>query len=120
MGGVSDRKTFVAWAQFTNSVTQMFVSANNSGTFYLSDRKSLENERFDLMTLTKKLLFAVAATGLVATPIAAQSVSRVSAPTSEVEELGGGIGPAAIIIAIAAIGMGILLLTDDDEDPVSA
>ncbi len=71
------------------------------------------------MTLTKKLLFAVAATGLVATPIAAQSVARVSAPTEEVSENGGSFGPAAIIIAIAAIGMGILLLTDDDE-PASA
>lgn len=73
------------------------------------------------MTLVKKMLFAVAATGLVATPIAAQSVSRVSAPTEEVSENGGGFGPAAIIIAIAAIGMGILLLTEnDDDEPVSA
>ncbi len=37
-------------------------------------------------------------------------------PVSEESELGGGIGPAFIIIALAAAGMLALILTDDDDD----
>ena len=70
-----------------------------------------------------KLASALAAAALVATPIVAQAapaVERAAAPTVEDQELGDGIGPAFIIIAIAAVGMAILLLTDDDDDSVSA
>ena len=68
----------------------------------------------------KKLTLAAAATALVAAPIAAQSsLARSSAPISEESELGGEITPGLIIIALAAVGAGILLITDDD-DPVSA
>ena len=65
----------------------------------------------------KKLTLAAAATALVAAPIAAQStLARSSAPISEESELGGGeITPGLIIIALAAVGAGILLITDDDE-----
>jgi len=73
-----------------------------------------------------KLKLAIAAGALVAAPVAAQSAGaldlRVSAPVAGANALGGEseIAPALIIGALAAIGIGILLLTDDDEDPVSA
>ena len=72
-----------------------------------------------------KTTMAVAAAALVAAPVAAQSATdfRVAAPVADANELGGEteIAPAFIIIALAALGAGILILTDDDdEDPVSA
>lgn len=72
-----------------------------------------------------KTKLAIAAGALVAAPLAAQSAAdlRVSAPAAGVNGLGGEteIAPALIIAALAAVGIGILLLTDDDdEDPVSA
>ncbi|ABC63754.1 hypothetical protein ELI_08310 [Erythrobacter litoralis HTCC2594] len=63
----------------------------------------------------KSLVFAGAAAGLVAAPIAAQSTLRTAAPVGDAEELDGGIGPAFIILALAGAGMAILLLTDDDD-----
>lgn len=64
----------------------------------------------------------MAAASLVAAPVAAQAqmAERASEPVSGESELAGGIGPALIIVAIAAAGMIALLVTDDDdEDPVS-
>ncbi len=47
---------------------------------------------------------------------------RTSAPISGENSLGeeSEIAPAIIIAAIAGIAIGVLLLTDDDDDPVSA
>lgn len=73
-----------------------------------------------------KITLALAATALVAAPVAAQSAAidtRASAPVAGESGLfgGGEIAPALIIAAIAGIAMGILLLTEDDDDrPVSA
>lgn len=64
----------------------------------------------------------MAAASLVAAPVAAQAqiADRASEPVSGESKLAGQIGPALIIVAIAAVGMIALLVTDDDdEDPVS-
>ncbi|MGX7927275.1 hypothetical protein ACWPMX_11985 [Tsuneonella sp. HG094] len=66
---------------------------------------------------------ATIAATLVAAPIAvhAAPVARASAPTSEEGSLGGGgeWANALIIIAIAVAGMLALILSDDDDSPVS-
>lgn len=74
-----------------------------------------------------KTKLALAAAALVAAPVAAQGVeaasARATAPIAGESELAGGaeLAPAFIIAAIAGIAMGVLLLTDDDDDqPVSA
>ncbi len=71
----------------------------------------------------KTLSIAAASVALTAAPIAAHAAAssdRVAAPVAETSELAGGIGPAFIIVALAAVGMGILLLTDDDDNEVPA
>ena len=68
----------------------------------------------------RKLALASAALTLAVAPVAAQAApSRAAAPITEESDLGGGneFVNALIIILIAAIGMGALLLSDDD--PVS-
>ncbi|GAB5349112.1 hypothetical protein [Alteriqipengyuania sp. 357] len=63
-----------------------------------------------------------AAASLAAAPVALQaapSMDRAVAPVEGESELSGGIGAAAIILAIGAIGVGALLIADDD-DGVSA
>ena len=71
----------------------------------------------------RKLTLAAAATSLAAMPVAAQAAqaapARASGPAAEESELGGSdLMRALIIILIGAIGMGALLLSDDDG-PVS-
>lgn len=72
----------------------------------------------------RNLLAPLAAASLVAAPVAAQSqaAERSSEPAAGESDLAGGIGPALIIAALAAVGMIALLVTDndDDEDPISA
>ena len=71
------------------------------------------------------ILAAVAASSLAAAPVVAAPKPPVSttevAPESESVEgnqiRGGFLLPLAIIIAII---LGVLLLTNDDEDPISA
>ena len=75
-----------------------------------------------------KTKLALAAAALVAAPVAAQSSSaydlRASAPVAGENALGGDteLAPAFIIAAIAGIAIGVLLLTDDDDEetPISA
>ncbi|RXZ66375.1 hypothetical protein [Pelagerythrobacter rhizovicinus] len=70
----------------------------------------------------RNLLPAVAAVSLAAAPVAAQAqvAERASAPVSNESELAGGFGPGLIIAAIAAVGILVLIVSDDDdEDPVS-
>ena len=79
------------------------------------------------MKFRKTSAFAAAASLAVA-PVALQAASdapsmdRAAAPVEGESELTGGIGPALIIVAIAAVGMGALLIAEDDDDdqPVSA
>ena len=72
----------------------------------------------------RKLTLTAAATSLAALPVAAQAAQaapmpRASAPISDESELGGSdLVRALIIVLIGAIGMGVLLLSDDDA-PVS-
>lgn len=73
---------------------------------------------------TRSGMILGAAASLAVTPIAAQAasapVSRSSGPVSQESEMGGGFGAALVIIAIAAAGMLFLILTDDEDEPVSA
>ncbi len=67
------------------------------------------------MTL-RKLAFATAAASLAISPVAAQAApaSRASALILEQDELAGGyILP---VLAVIAIVVGIILLTDNDDD----
>lgn len=71
-----------------------------------------------------KLTAIAAAASLAGAPVALQAaadtapMTRAAAPVEGESEI-AGIGAAGIIIAIAAIGMGALLIAEDD-DPVSA
>lgn len=71
-----------------------------------------------------KLGAIAAAISLAGAPVALQAASetapmtRASAPVDGESEL-GGIGAAGAILAIAAIGMGALLISDDDDEAVS-
>ena len=72
------------------------------------------------MDLFKRIGMAVAATAVATMPIAAYAAQRAPALDGRASELGGeGVGNAFIVIAIAGAGMAVLLLTDDDEEPVS-
>jgi hypothetical protein len=71
----------------------------------------------------RKLALATAAGTLAILPVAAQAmpVERTSAPVVDQSELAGSgeFLNAIIIIAIAALGMAALLISDDDDRPVS-
>jgi|TARA_R100000049_G_C1947108_1_gene92705 hypothetical protein len=75
------------------------------------------------MKLTKLSAIA-AAISLAGAPVALQAASepapmtRASAPIDGESEL-GGIGAAGVILALAAIGMGALIIADDDDEAVS-
>ena len=61
-----------------------------------------------------KIALAAAAGSLALAPIA------VSAQSAEYDDGGGSdLARAGIIAVIAAVGMAVLLLTDDDDSPVS-
>ncbi|MXO68544.1 hypothetical protein [Pelagerythrobacter marinus] len=71
----------------------------------------------------RNFFFATAAASLAAAPVAAQAqaADRAAQPVAGESELAGsGISAGLIIAALAAIGMVILIVSeDDDEDPVS-
>ena len=68
-----------------------------------------------------KLAAALAAAGLVATPIAANAnLARANAPVAGESEMGASAGTAAAIFALLAVGVAVFASGDDDGDPVSA
>jgi hypothetical protein len=71
------------------------------------------------MKFAKTLLASATAVGLMAAPVAAQAAPRAATPVAEGEQLAGE--PFILYAALAAfaIGMIILLASDDsDEAPV--
>lgn len=71
----------------------------------------------------RKLTLAAACLTMVTGPVAAQASMplRSAGPISEEADLGGGsdVMKALIILLIASIGMVYLLVTDDEDQPVS-
>ena len=75
--------------------------------------------------MTRTIASSIAALSLVSAPVAAQSVERVAAPVENAHGLGGGFGGAGIgtpllllIVGVASI-VGLILLDDSDDSPVS-
>ncbi|MGB3470374.1 MAG: hypothetical protein WBA51_06105 [Erythrobacter sp.] len=68
----------------------------------------------------KNVIGALAALGLVMSPVAAVAVERAAAPVEGQSELGGS---ADVLVAlglfVAVIGT-FVILGDDDNDPISA
>ncbi|GGE05559.1 hypothetical protein GCM10011515_26380 [Tsuneonella deserti] len=72
--------------------------------------------------MLRNLAMITAAATLTVAPVAAQAASpaRASAPAAGESDLrSGDAWRALIIVLIGAIGMGFLLLTDNDDAPVS-
>lgn len=65
---------------------------------------------------TKTVTLALAASALVAAPLAAQAADRSAAPISDESEMGGASRLVVLLVVAAAIYAGIEL---SDEDPVS-
>ena len=68
--------------------------------------------------MATRWIAALAAVSLAGAPAAAQA-SRNAAPVDESETLGGGLGFAWIMAAVMVIGA-ILIIVDDDDEPVRA
>jgi len=74
------------------------------------------------MRLSQAALPAFLATSLILAPVAASAEPLEAArspATVEGEHLSGGMGPAWLVAAILVVALGIVVLSDDDEDPVS-
>ena len=75
--------------------------------------------------MTRTIASSIAALSLVSAPVAAQSVERVAAPVENAQGLGGGFGgagigtPLLLLIAGVASIVGLILLDDSDDSPVS-
>ena len=71
----------------------------------------------------RNLTMALGALGLVTTPVLAQAAdapaARESAPVESAEQLGGSSGIIVAILALAAIVGGIVIATDDEDEPTS-
>lgn len=67
---------------------------------------------------TKTVTLALAASALVAAPLAAQAADRSAAPISDESELAGGASRLLILAVVAAAIFAGIELTGDDE-PVS-
>jgi hypothetical protein len=74
--------------------------------------------------MIKQLPLALAAASLTVAPVAAQAapapIERGSEAAVGTSEMRGGFSPALVVVALAAVGMLFLILTDDDDDAVSA
>ena len=68
------------------------------------------------MKLTTALVGA-AALGLASAPLVA--AERVSAPVEGENEL-VGISPVLLVLAVASVVAGVILIADDDDNPISA
>jgi hypothetical protein len=74
------------------------------------------------MKLSQAALPAFLATSLIFTPIVANAGALEGARSSatvEGEGLSGGTGPAWLVAVALVAALGIVVLSDDDEDPVS-
>lgn len=71
------------------------------------------------MKLSHAALSALLATSLIAAPAAAAPFEARSGAAVEGEHLAGGMGPAWLVAAVLLVALGIVVLSDDDEDPVS-
>ncbi len=73
--------------------------------------------------MIRKLAFATAAASLVATPLAAEQaiaqIQRDAAPATEESQLAGN-STLFLILGIAAVVGAIVLISEDDDEPVSA
>ncbi|PZO72667.1 MAG: hypothetical protein DI636_00250 [Pelagerythrobacter marensis] len=71
--------------------------------------------------MLKKVVLGMSAAALTLSPVVAQA-APASAPISGESDMASEarFGPALVIIALAAAGMLALILTDDDEDSISA
>ena len=72
----------------------------------------------------RNLATAIGALGLVAAPVFAQAAdapaARQSTPIGEAEEIGGdSSGIIVAVLALAAIVGGIIIATDDGDEPTS-
>ena len=73
------------------------------------------------MKVTKRTIaLALAASALVAAPVAAQATERASAPTSDESELFGGSAWIGIIATIAVVILAVVAATRDHNNSVSA
>ena len=74
------------------------------------------------MNLRNAPLSTLLAAALVASPAAANAAPVEGArggATVEGERLSGGFGAAWLVAAILVVGLGIMVFSDDDDDPVS-
>lgn len=74
------------------------------------------------MKLSQAALPAFLATSLILAPVAASAApleGARSSATVEGERLSGGMGPAWLVAALLVVALGIVVLSDDDEDPAS-
>lgn len=68
----------------------------------------------------RTLLAALAATTLVAAPVAhAAAPARASLPVERASEMGGGVPFSAIVVLLAVLGGALFLAIDDDDSPDS-
>lgn len=72
--------------------------------------------------MIRKLAFATAAASLVATPLVAEQtkaqIQRETAPVTEESRLVGN-STLFLILGIAAVVAGIVVLSEDDDEPAS-
>ncbi|GAA4051807.1 hypothetical protein [Parerythrobacter jejuensis] len=66
----------------------------------------------------RNLAMAVAALGLAAAPVAAESV-REAAPVSQESEVAGN-SVIFIVLGVAAVIAGVIVIASDDDDSLSA